>query len=145
MSEPTRVLFLCTGNSCRSHMAEGFLRSMAGDRAESLSAGAAPAGSVHPKAIEVMSEVGVDISEQSSKHIDLFLPPQGTPPDVIVAVCSSADENCPVFPADVRRLHWPFDDPAHATGSDAEILSEFRRVRDEIQQRLTARLDELIR
>lgn len=135
-----RVLFLCTGNSCRSHMGEGLLRELACDRAESLSAGANPAGYVHPKAIEVMAELGIDISEQTSKHINMFLPPEGEPPELIISVCSSADENCPVFPGDVARLHWPFDDPAHATGTDEEILAEFRRVRDEIKDRLEGEL-----
>ena len=143
MPDPTRVLFLCTGNSCRSHMAEGLLRHLAGGRAESLSAGANPAGYVHPKAVAAMAEVGIDIAGQRSKHIDEFLPPKGPPPDVIVAVCSTADENCPVFPANVRRLQWPFDDPAHATGTDEEVMGEFRRVRDEIRARLEADLESL--
>lgn len=141
MTNRKRVLFLCTGNSCRSQMAEGLLRQLAGDRFESLSAGANPAGYVHPRAIRAMHELGVDISSQQSKHIRDFLPPQGTPPDLIISVCSSAEKECPLFPGDVERWHWPFDDPAHATGTDPEVDSEFRRVRDEIRQRLQ---DELI-
>lgn len=133
---PTRLLFLCTGNSCRSQMAEGLLRRMAGDRYESLSAGAKPSGYVHPLAVEAMRELGIDISEQTSKSIDEFLPPNGTPPDVIVSVCSAAEKECPIFPGDVERMHWPFDDPADAEGSDAEKLPVFRRVRDEISARL---------
>ncbi|MEZ6067775.1 MAG: arsenate reductase ArsC [Planctomycetaceae bacterium] len=135
-SDRLRVLFLCTGNSCRSQMAEGLLRSIAGDRCESLSAGANPAGYVHPLAVAVMREIGIDISGQTSKHIREFLPPLGEPPNLIIAVCSTADENCPVFPADVQRLQWPFDDPFHAAGSDEDKLPEFRRVRDEIRARL---------
>ena len=138
-----RVLFLCTGNSCRSQMAEGLLRELAGDRFESLSAGANPAGYVHPMSVQVMQELGIDISSQSSKHINEFLPPQGTPPDLIISVCSSAEKECPLFPGDVQRWHWPFDDPAHATGTDDQKLAEFRRVRDEIRSRLVHELIEV--
>jgi arsenate reductase (thioredoxin) len=118
-------------------MAEGLLRHLGGERFESLSAGANPAGYVHPLAIAAMAELGVDISRQASKHINEFLPPAGRPPDLIISVCSSAEKECPVFPVPVERLHWPFDDPAHATGTDEEKLVEFRRVRDEIGSRLT--------
>ena len=117
-------------------MAEGLLRHFYGDRYESLSAGANPAGYVHPMAVQAMEMIGIDISSQISKHIDEFLPPQGTPPDVIVSVCSTADENCPVFPGDVERIQHPFFDPAHATGTDDERLAEFVRVRDEIKEAL---------
>ena len=133
---PQRVLFLCTGNSCRSQMAEGLLRHLGEGRFEALSAGANPAGYVHPLAVAAMQELGVDVSAQQSKHINDFLPPEGKPPDLIISVCSSAEKECPVFPGPVERLHWPFDDPAHATGTDEEKLSEFRRVRDEIGSRL---------
>ncbi len=133
-----RILFLCTGNSCRSQLAEGLLRHLAGDRMTALSAGAKPAGSVHPLAVEAMSEIGIDISQQTSQHINEFLPPQGTPPDVLISVCSSAEKECPVFPGAVERMHWPFDDPAYATGSKSERLAEFRRVRDEIRDRLAS-------
>jgi len=132
-------LFLCTGNSCRSHMAEGLLRQRGGDRYVALSAGADPSGYVHPLAIRVMDEIDIDISAHSSKSIREFLPPDGTPPDLIVSVCDSAAENCPVFPGDVERLHLPFDDPAHATGSDEEKLVVFRRVRDEISKAIEER------
>lgn len=135
-----RVLFLCTGNSCRSQMAEGWLRHLGGDRFESLSAGANPAGYVHPLAVEVMREVGVDISRQVSKHIREFLPPQGTPPDLIISVCGHAEQECPLFPGQVERWHWPFDDPFHAEGSDEQRLAEFRRVRDEIKGRIESEL-----
>ena len=90
-----------------------------------------------PMAIEAMSELGIDIGDQVSKSISEFLPPNGTPPDLIISVCSAAETACPSFPGKVERLHWPFDDPAHATGSDEEKMAEFRRVRDEIRSRLT--------
>lgn len=83
-----------------------------------------------------MAELGIDISPQVSKSIYEFLPPNGTPPDIVIGVCSTADENCPTFPAAVERWHWPFDDPFHAAGSEEELMSEFRRVRDEIRGRL---------
>lgn len=119
-------------------MAEGWLRKLYGDRFEALSAGANPAGYVHEKAIAVMQEAGVDISGQSSKHINEYLPPQGQLPDIIISVCSTADQNCPVFPANVERWQWPFDDPHYAQGDDEQKMHEFRRVRDEIRARLEA-------
>lgn len=143
MSEPIqkkRVLFLCTGNSCRSQMAEGILRDEAGDKYEALSAGAKPSGYVHPLSVTAMQELGIDISHQKSKHIDEFLPPDGKPPHLIISVCSSAEKECPLFPMDVERWHWPFDDPADATGSEEEKLVEFRRVRDEILHKLKSDL-----
>lgn len=130
MKNKPRVLILCTGNSCRSHMAEGILREAAGDLLEVHSAGSKPAGYVHPKAIEVLREIGIDISGNTSKHMDEFL---DRDIETVITVCGSADQACPVFPGQVNRNHWPFDDPAHATGSDEEILAEFRRVRDEIR------------
>lgn len=136
MGNRRRVLFLCTGNSCRSQMAEGWLRHLAGDRFESLSAGAKPAGYVHPLAVQVMREEGVDLSAQTSKHIREFLPPQGISPDLIISVCGNAEKECPLFPGPVERWHWPFDDPFHAGGSEAEQLAEFRRVRDEIKSKI---------
>lgn len=135
----TRVLFLCTGNSCRSQMAEGWLRALGGDRFVSLSAGAKPAGFVHPMAVGVMREVGIDISAQVSKSIADFLPPDGTPPDVIVSVCDAAAKDCPTFPGAVERIAMPFDDPAHAQGSEEEKLACFRRVRDEIRAAIEQR------
>lgn len=136
MTSNKRVLFLCTGNSCRSQMAEGLLRKIGANRFTALSAGSKPAGYVHPMAVTAMSELGIDISDLVSKSIDLFIPPEGTPPDVIISVCSAAEKECPVFPGPVERLHWPFDDPAHAQGSDEENMAVFRRVRDEIRERL---------
>lgn len=127
--KPT-VLILCTGNSCRSHLAEGILRQAAGDLINVQSAGSNPAGYVHPKAIQVMQELGIDISGHRSKHMDEFLQ---TKIDTVITVCGNADQACPMFPGQVHRYHWGFDDPAHATGTDEEILAEFRRVRDEIK------------
>lgn len=114
-------------------MAEGFLRDLAGDRFESLSAGSKPAGYVHPLAVEAMREIEIDITAGVSKSINEFLPPDGEPPDLVISVCDAAAKDCPVFPGAVERLHWPFDDPAHAEGTDEEIMNCFRRVRDEIR------------
>jgi len=129
----TRILFLCTGNSCRSHMAEGWLRHLAAERFESFSAGSRPAGFVHPLAVRAMSEAGVDISGHRSKSLDEFA---GREFDLLVTVCDGAREACPVFAGAKRRLHWGFDDPACATGSDEERMAVFRRVRDEIGARI---------
>ena len=130
MDKP-RVLILCTGNSCRSHMAEGILRAAAGDILDACSAGSNPAGYVHPKAIAALAEIGIDISGHTSKHMNDFL---RSDVETVITVCGNADQACPVFPGQVNRHHWPFDDPAHATGTDAEIAAEFRRVRDEIRR-----------
>jgi arsenate reductase (thioredoxin) len=126
----SNVLILCTGNSCRSHMAEGVLRAAAGDLVEVHSAGSKPAGYVHPKAIQVMKEIGIDISSHTSKHMNDFL---NRKINTVITVCGNADQACPMFPGQVNRHHWGFEDPAHATGTDDEILAEFRRVRDEIR------------
>lgn len=134
-----RVLFLCTGNSCRSQMAEGWLRHLAGDRYESLSAGSKPAGYVNDKAVEAMREVGIDISSQTSKSIFDFVPPQGEPPDLVLSVCDSAANECPTFPGNVEQVHIPFDDPYYATGSEDDVRNEFRRVRDEIKAMIEER------
>ena len=127
--KPT-VLILCTGNSCRSHLAEGILRQTAGDIITVASAGSKPAGYVHPLAIKAMSEIGIDISAQVSKHMNDFL---SQPIHTVITVCGNADQACPTFPGQVQRHHWPFDDPAHAVGSEDEQLKVFRRVRDEIR------------
>lgn len=124
------VLILCTGNSCRSHMAEGILRAAAGDLVQVHSAGSKPAGYVHPKAIQVMKEIGIDISQHTSKHMSDFLDRNI---DTVITVCGNADQACPMFPGQVNRYHWGFDDPAHATGTEDDILAEFRRVRDQIK------------
>ncbi len=125
------VLILCTGNSCRSHLAEGILRSAAGEFLDVASAGSAPAGYVHPLAIRVMREMGVDVSSHRSKHLDEFLNRQV---ETVITVCGNADQACPVFPGQLNRHHWGFDDPAHAPGSEMEKLAVFRRVRDEIRR-----------
>lgn len=130
-----RVLILCTGNSCRSQMAEGLLRKLGGDRFEVYSAGSDPAGYVHPLAIKVMAEIGVDISRHRSKPMHQFIDEAF---DYVITVCDAAAEACPVFPGPARRLHWPFDDPAKAEGTEEQRLAVFRRVRDEIQSRLEA-------
>jgi arsenate reductase len=127
-----RVLFLCTHNSARSQMAEGLLRHLAGDSFEVYSAGT-EATSVRPEAIEVMAELGVDISGQESKTLDGYLDESF---DYVVTVCDDANEACPVFPGAKNRLHWSFRDPSRATGSDEERLGVFRGVRDEILARI---------
>jgi arsenate reductase len=125
------VLILCTGNSCRSHLAEGILRAAAGDRLDVRSAGSKPAGHVHPLAIRVMQEIGIDISAHTSKHLNEFLDGRV---DVVITVCGNADQACPMFPGQVQRHHWGFDDPALAQGTEEEILAKFRRTRDEIRR-----------
>ncbi len=125
------VLILCTGNSCRSHLAEGLLRAAAGDLLEVASAGSKPAGYVHPLSVEVMQELGIDISSHHSKHVDEFL---SKDVETVITVCGNADQACPMFPGQRNRHHWGFDDPAHATGSREEQLVVFRRVRDEIKR-----------
>jgi arsenate reductase len=127
--KPT-VLVLCTGNSCRSHLAEGILRAALGDSFVVQSAGSKPAGYVHPLAIQVMKEIGIDISGHRSKHLDEFL---NQPIETVITVCGNADQACPMFPGQVNRYHWGFDDPAHAIGTDEEKLAVFRRVRDQIK------------
>jgi len=129
MTKPA-VLILCTGNSCRSHLAEGILRHAAGDLFDVHSAGSNPAAFVHPKAVEVMREIGIDISSHTSKHMNEFLDRKI---DTVITVCGNADQACPMFPGQVNRYHWGFDDPAHAKGSDEEVLNVFRRVRDQIK------------
>jgi arsenate reductase len=111
-------------------MAEGILRAAAGDLFEVQSAGSRPAGFVHPLAIRVLGEIGIDISSHTSKHMNEFLERQV---DTVITVCGNADQACPRFPGQVNRYHWGFEDPAHATGSDEEILNCFRRVRDQIK------------
>ncbi|HVJ08831.1 MAG TPA: arsenate reductase ArsC [Acidisarcina sp.] len=125
----TKVLFLCTGNSCRSQMAEGFLRSMGGDRFEAHSAGTRPS-TLNPMAVEVMREAGIDIASQWSKDASEYL---GTHFAYLVTVCDNAKESCPIFPGPSIRLHWSLQDPADATGTDEERRVFFRRVRDQIR------------
>ena len=127
-----RVLFLCTQNSCRSQMAEGFLRHLAGDRFEAASAGA-QATRVNPDAVRVMKEIGIDISAHRSKDGSEFLGQRFT---YVVRVCDRAKETCPIFPGAFRYFDWALDDPAATQGTEAERLVEFRRVRDEIERRV---------
>jgi arsenate reductase (thioredoxin) len=134
MNKPI-VLILCTGNSCRSHIAEGFLCAAAGDILDVQSAGSKPAGYVHPMAIQVMREVGIDISDRHSKHLNEFLSKKV---ETVITVCGNADQACPMFPGQVNRHHWPFDDPAKAEGNPEEVLKVFRRVRDEIKRTFEA-------
>jgi arsenate reductase len=129
------VLILCTGNSCRSHLAEGILRHLAGDLIEVASAGSNPAGYVHPLAIRALAEIGIDISTHTSKHMNLFLDRKV---ETVITVCGNADQACPVFPGQINRHHWPFTDPAHATGIEEEVLAVFREVRDRILAVFTA-------
>ncbi|MEM7386638.1 MAG: arsenate reductase ArsC [Verrucomicrobiota bacterium] len=130
-----KVLILCTGNSCRSHMAEGLLRHAAGDLFEVFSAGSDPAGYVHPKAIEVMGELGIDLSGHSSKSLDQYL---DAGIHTVVTVCDNANHACPAFPGKVQRYHWQFEDPAHAEGSDEEVTAVFRQIRDQIRNTFEA-------
>ncbi|MEW6304604.1 MAG: arsenate reductase ArsC [Verrucomicrobiota bacterium] len=130
-SEKPTVLILCTGNSCRSHLAEGILRRAAGDFLNVQSAGSKPAGYVHPLAIQVMREIGIDISAHRSKHLNEFL---NAPVETVITVCGNADQACPIFPGQLNRHHWPFYDPAKAGGTDEQKLAVFRQVRDEIRR-----------
>lgn len=127
-----RVLFLCTHNSARSQMAEGLLRNLGGDEFEVFSAGT-EATRVHPLATAAMRELGIDISNQRSKRLDQY---RGEKFDYVITVCDKTNETCPVFPDYAKRIHWSFDDPSAATGSDEQKLQVFRRVRDEIAGRL---------
>jgi arsenate reductase len=140
---PSTILILCTGNSCRSHLAEGILRAALGDDYTVASAGSRPAGYVHPLAIKTMAEIGIDISSHRSKHLDEFL---NQDVETVITVCGNADQACPVFPGQRNRHHWGFDDPAHAPGDEEAQALVFRRVRDEIRRVFEAyaagRLDE---
>ena len=131
-----RVLFICTHNSARSQMAEGLLRHLGGERFEAFSAGT-EATHVRPLAIKPMGELGIDISGQQSKTLDRYL---NEPFDEVITVCDTAAEVCPVFPGAVRRRHWSFEDPSRATGSEADQLEVYRRVRDEIRARIEEEL-----
>jgi arsenate reductase len=124
-----RILFLCTGNSARSQIAEGFLRHMAGDKFQVYSAGVKPT-QINPLAIKVMAEVGVDISEHRSKSAMEFI---GQEFDYVVTVCDNAKQTCPVFPGHYEKLHWSLDDPAEAEGSEEDKLRVFRKIRDKIK------------
>ncbi|MCP4426997.1 MAG: arsenate reductase ArsC [Chloroflexi bacterium] len=134
-----RVLILCTGNSCRSHMAEGLVNHFLGNEWTACSAGTEPAGYVHPLAIEAMAELGIDISQQYSKSTDVF---RHAPVDVVITVCGDAAENCPIWLGDGHVVHIGFFDPAKAVGTKEEQLTVFREVRDGIRERALAYLRE---
>ena len=127
-----KVLFLCTGNSCRSQMAEGLLRNFYVDKYEVFSAGVNPTD-VNKNAVEAMNEMGIDISHQTSKHVDIFI---NQTFDIIITVCDNAKESCPLFPGKAEKLHWSFFDPAEVNGSHDEIICAFRKVRDEIKEKI---------
>ncbi len=135
MPDKQRILVLCTGNSARSQMAEGWLRSRAGDRFDVVSAGSRPTGMVHPMAVQVMGEMGIDIGHHTSKSMNQFL---GQTFDYVITVCDNAAEACPIFPGKATRLHRDFTDPAKAPAADQP--AEFRRVRDEIADWLSRTL-----
>lgn len=140
MNNKPRVLFLCTGNSARSQMAEGLLRHYAGDHFEVYSAGLEPKG-VNPYSLRVMDEIGIDIRDQQSKSVSTYLGRMIF--SYVITVCSNAEANCPIFPGYTTRMHWPFDDPAAVTGPDDEKLAKFRQVRDQIAARIHEWLVEL--
>jgi len=132
MSDKKRVLILCTGNSARSQMAEGLLRHDAGDRFDVASAGVSPTH-VRQEAVEAMREIGIDISGHRSKSVDEF---SGQEFDYVITVCDNANEQCPLFPGQTKRIHWSFEDPAAAQGNEESRTAIFRRVRDQIRERL---------
>ena len=135
MSNRPNILVLCTGNSCRSQIAEGYLRHYAGDRYGVHSAGTEPKDEIHPLAVRVMSEDGIDISQQQPKHLKQFVGSMSV--RYLAIVCGGANENCPsIWPGMQERLYWPFDDPAAFVGTEAATLAEFRRVRDEIKHHI---------
>ncbi len=132
MDQKRRVLFLCTHNSARSQMAEALLRHHGGDRVEVFSAGTEP-GRVHPLAVRAMAESGIDISDARSKSLDQFT---GQDFDYVITVCDAANESCPVFPGDPTRIHWSFEDPSAATGTEEDRYQKFREIRNLLNMRL---------
>lgn len=138
MSKPLQLLFVCTGNSCRSQMAEGWARALGSEQILVESAGIEPKGK-NPRAIAVMGEAGVDISRQESTPLDDTML---TRADLVVTVCGDADERCAVLPPGTRKIHWPIPDPAKASGTEAQIMAEFRRIRDDIRQHVAKLLQE---
>ena len=132
MTRPVQLMFVCTGNSARSQMAEGFARYFGRGRIEAYSAGVEPTR-LNPFAVAVMQEKGIDISPQRSKAFDEDLARRM---DVVVTVCGNADERCPILPPEVKRFHWPLEDPAAAEGTDAEVLAKFREIREQIEARV---------
>ncbi len=134
-----KIMFLCTGNSCRSQMAEGFARELGKGILEPYSAGLKPAG-VNERAERVMKEIGIDISKQTSKAVDEKLLKQM---DIVITLCDDAAESCPWTPPEIRRLHWSMKDPAKAQGTEEEVLDEFRKARNEIEQRVINLVEEV--
>lgn len=134
-----KVMFLCTGNSCRSQMAEGLARHYGKGVIDAYSAGLAPAG-VNPYAVKVMAELGIDITGQSSKPVDAELMGRM---DMVITLCGHADSMCPSTPPHIKKVHWPTDDPVGATGIEEAILAEFRRARDEIAGKVRELVDTL--
>lgn len=128
-----KIMFLCTGNSCRSQIAEGLANALGKGKIKAYSAGSNPAGFVHPKAIEVMKEIGIDISDYTSKPIDFELLKEM---DYIITLCGDANDSCPITPPHIKRLHWGLPDPAKAEGTEEEILNAFRKIRDEIKEKI---------
>ncbi|MBI5187674.1 MAG: arsenate reductase ArsC [Nitrospirae bacterium] len=134
-----KVMFLCTANSCRSQMAEGFAKEFGKGLIEVHSAGLMAAG-VHKRAIAVMKEIGIDISEQKSKSIDLYLLGQM---DIIITLCENAEVACPTTPSGIKRIHWPIKDPVGTIGTEEDIMREFRRARDEIKEKVQDLIEEI--
>ena len=139
MPDPVNILFLCTGNSCRSQIAEGWVRHTGGDSVVVQSAGIEAHGK-NPRAIEVMREIGIEISEQESTVVNDNMLRDA---DVVVTVCGHADEQCPVLPSRITKLHWPLTDPAKATGTEEQIMTEFRATREEIEGRVSELLESI--
>ena len=135
-----RILYLCTGNSCRSQMAEGWTRQLGGNAFSVESAGIEAHGK-NPRAIAVMRESGVDISGQESTIVDDGMLQRA---DFVVTVCGHADEQCPVLPAGTKKVHWPLSDPARASGSEEQIMAEFRATRDEVKHRVESLLTQMM-
>lgn len=131
--KPIRVLFLCTGNSCRSQMAEALLRQIGGERFDVHSAGFIPSG-VHPLTIRALAEIGIDAESQRSKHWNIYL--DEPPFDCVITVCDHAAQICPIFPGEGHRIHWSLEDPVGAVGTEEERMTVFRRIRDQIAERV---------
>jgi arsenate reductase len=138
MKDKSRILFLCTGNSCRSQMAEAFVNTRMGEKWQAFSAGSRPAGAVHPLAIKVLSEIGID-HQGKPKSLNEFT---GQSFNMVITLCEDSDDNCPIWLGKGRQLHHPFPDPAKATGSQEEVLQAFRQVRDGIIILVTSLLRE---
>jgi arsenate reductase len=134
-----QILVICSGNSCRSQIAEAWFENLAPYQISASSAGTVPSGYIHPLAIRVMDEVGIDLSSKTSKSVEQYL---DHPFDTVITVCDEAEAACPVFPGRVERLHWPFEDPAKANGTEAEQLEVFKKVRDQIRARVEEYLEQ---